>query len=62
MARAATERKTTQKTTSASLSAADRKKIEDLAYRYFAERGFEHGHDQEDWLKAEAVIRAKRRS
>ncbi|HEX4451213.1 MAG TPA: DUF2934 domain-containing protein [Kofleriaceae bacterium] len=26
------------------------------AYERFAERGFEHGHDVEDWLAAEAEI------
>jgi DUF2934 family protein len=30
------------------------------AYERFLERGQHHGHDEEDWLKAEAEIRRKR--
>ena len=26
------------------------------AYRFFEKRGYEHGHDLEDWLRAEAEI------
>ena len=29
------------------------------AYRLFLDRGGEHGHDLEDWLAAEALVRAK---
>ena len=29
------------------------------AYRLFLDRGGEHGHDVEDWLAAEALVRAK---
>ena len=29
------------------------------AYRLFLDRGAEHGHDVEDWLAAEALVRAK---
>ncbi|OIO38350.1 MAG: hypothetical protein AUJ72_02685 [Candidatus Omnitrophica bacterium CG1_02_46_14] len=31
--------------------------IEKLAYQFFVERGYNHGHDQEDWLRAETIIR-----
>jgi hypothetical protein len=27
------------------------------AYQRFADRGFQHGHDVEDWLAAEAELR-----
>jgi len=27
--------------------------IAELAYAYWEERGYEHGHDVEDWLQAE---------
>jgi len=27
------------------------------AYSYFAARGFAHGHDREDWNRAEADVR-----
>ena len=30
-----------------------------LAHRYYIERGFEHGHDEEDWLRAESELRAQ---
>jgi len=35
--------------------------IQALAYRFFVERGYQHGHDNEDWLKAEAIIKNKKR-
>ena len=31
-----------------------------LAYQYFVERSFQHGHDQEDWLRAERIVKARR--
>ena len=34
--------------------------IEALAYQFFVDRGYEHGHDQEDWLRAEAIVRNRR--
>ena len=34
--------------------------IEKLAYQFFVDRGYEHGHDQEDWVRAEAVTRSRR--
>jgi Protein of unknown function (DUF2934) len=30
------------------------------AYQFFEERGCEHGHDLEDWLRAEAEILGKK--
>ncbi len=36
--------------------------IQQLAYQFFVERGFEHGHDHEDWLRAEAVVKNRKRS
>lgn len=30
------------------------------AYQFFLERGCEHGHDTEDWLRAEAMVRNKK--
>lgn len=33
--------------------------IEKLAYQFFVERGYEHGHSQEDWLRAEAIVRSR---
>lgn len=30
------------------------------AYHFFEERGYKHGHDLEDWLRAEAEIMGKK--
>jgi len=30
-----------------------------LAHRYWAERGYQHGHDAEDWLRAEQALLGK---
>jgi len=30
-----------------------------LAHRYWAERGYAHGNDAEDWFRAEQQLRAK---
>jgi hypothetical protein len=30
-----------------------------LAHRYWAERGYQHGHDAEDWLRAEQELLGK---
>ena len=34
--------------------------IQKLAYKFFVERGCEHGHDREDWLRAESIIKNRR--
>ena len=33
-----------------------------LAYQFFVERGYEHGHHEEDWLRAEAIVKNRKRS
>lgn len=33
--------------------------IAKLAHRYFIERGHQHGHHEEDWLRAERELRGK---
>lgn len=38
----------------------EQREIERLAYQFFVERGYEHGHDQEDWLRAETIVRNRR--
>ncbi len=35
--------------------------IEKLAYQFFVDRGYQHGHHDEDWLRAEAIIRNRKR-
>ncbi len=34
--------------------------IRERAYQFYEERGSEHGHDLEDWLRAEAEIFGKK--
>jgi len=36
--------------------------IAQLAYQYFIDRGYQHGHDSEDWARAEAVIKNRQAS
>ena len=43
-----------------SLSQNQLEQVQKLAYQFFVERGYEHGHDAEDWLRAEAIIRSKK--
>ena len=31
-----------------------------VAYAFFERRGCVHGHDLEDWLRAEAIVRQRR--
>ena len=33
--------------------------VAQLAHRYWAERGRQHGHDVEDWFRAEQELRAR---
>lgn len=35
-------------------------RIRERAYELFQQRGGEHGHDLDDWLKAEAEIRKRK--
>lgn len=35
--------------------------IERLAYQFFVQRGYQHGHHDEDWLRAEAIIKNRKR-
>ncbi|MCG3175793.1 MAG: hypothetical protein MOGMAGMI_00726 [Candidatus Omnitrophica bacterium] len=43
-----------------SLTPAEQRQIEQLAYSFYEQRGFQHGHDREDWLRAEAIVRSRR--
>ena len=44
------------------LTANQKEEIDRLAYHFFVERGYQHGFDKEDWLKAEAIVRSRRSS
>ena len=39
----------------------ERTQIASLAYQFFVDRGCQDGFDQEDWLRAEAIIRNKKK-
>ena len=39
--------------------AVSHEQIAELAHRYWAERGRQHGHDAEDWLRAERALLGK---
>jgi hypothetical protein len=38
---------------------ASHEQIAQLAHKYWAERGHQHGHAEEDWLRAEQELRGK---
>ena len=42
------------------LTSIEKQQAEKLAYQFFVDRGCENGHDQEDWLRAETIIRTRR--
>jgi hypothetical protein len=52
--------KESSRRTTTSANQNDQAEITRLAYQFFVERGYQHGHDQEDWLRAERVVRARR--
>jgi hypothetical protein len=45
---------------SASASPSDRDEIARVAYEFYEQRGRLDGCDVEDWLRAEAIVRARR--
>ena len=42
-------------------SGSEQAEIGKLAYQFFVERGYQHGHHDEDWLRAEAIIKNRER-
>jgi hypothetical protein len=46
-------------TTKVTAMAVSHEQIAQLAHRYWAERGRQHGHDAEDWLRAERALLGK---
>lgn len=38
-----------------------RDEVARVAYQFFEQRGGTHGFDQEDWLRAEHIVRQRRR-
>lgn len=41
------------------IKAASYEEIAKLAHRFWSERGYQHGHDAEDWLRAEQELLGK---
>jgi hypothetical protein len=33
--------------------------IAKLAYQFYVDRGYQHGNDMEDWLRAERIVKAR---
>lgn len=54
----ATKRKASPNKT-AQTPSVSREEIAMLAHRFWAERGYRHGHDAEDWLRAEQTLLGK---
>ena len=53
-------RKSSGTQASASRSTNSYDEIAKLAYQFFVERGYQHGHDREDWLRAESIINKRK--
>lgn len=47
--------------TAASSSEAEQAKIAALAYQFYADRGYQDGFDAQDWLRAEAIVKNKKK-
>ncbi len=41
-------------------AASEQDEIARIAYSYFEARGYEHGHDSEDWVRAEEEYRRRK--
>ena len=55
----ATESKTKKVTTPVTSIGPSPEEIARLAHKYWAERGFQHGQHDQDWLRAERELRGK---
>ncbi len=51
--------KSKAKTSNLTVMAPSPEQIAALAHRYWAERGFQHGKDADDWFRAEQELRSK---
>ncbi len=48
-------------TTTTQCCSSDKDEIAKVAYKLYLERGGKHGSDVEDWMKAEAIVKAKKK-
>lgn len=46
-------------TTPVAPKSVSREEVAQLAHHFWAERGYQHGHHEEDWLRAEQELRGK---
>ena len=53
-------RRTSRSVSDQPLTQSETAEVQKLAYQFFVQRGYQHGHDREDWLRAEAIIRSRR--
>ena len=47
---------------SSTLAVSEQQEIAQIAYQLYVDRGYQHGHDQEDWLRAERIVRSRRKN
>ncbi len=60
---AAPQAKSTARKTASSPSFTqdEQAQIAKIAYQFFVDRGYQHGHDAEDWARAEEIVRSKKK-
>ena len=56
---AKTTAKTAAKPSNLTVMGPSKEQIAALAHKYWAERGFQHGKDADDWFRAEQELRSK---
>ena len=62
MAKIATpELKNGTRKVAAPLTEVDQAEIARIAYQFFIDRGYQHGFDAQDWLRAEAIVKNKKK-
>lgn len=49
------------KTSAKTSNPSTKDEIAKLAYEFFMKRGCSHGHDMEDWIKAEKIVLSRSR-
>ena len=58
--RKSTTSTTTASRTTARVSRVTEDSVRERAYQLFATRGFEHGHDFDDWVEAERQLKSQK--
>ena len=60
IATAVAQKKSSPSSGTGRLSDSQRREIEKLAYQFYVERGYQDGYHEQDWLRAEAIVRSRR--